>query len=295
MKLKFRIASDKNEIGEKSKLAVPFLMYHHILKNNHSGGTPSSIFESQFDSQMKYLADNNFNSLAISDLLKLNGNRRDLYPQKLVVITFDDGYENNYSYAFPILKRYQLMATFFVIVDRIDSPDYLTWKQIKEMFKAGMDIQSHTFNHQPLESLSRLSIKHELQASKIILEKKLRKAVNFLSYPHGSYNEDIIEVAKDVGYLACCTSKAGFFETRGDPFQMSRIDIRRTYNLSAFKKIVHKDRFLLKKIIFITGLKKKIQTIIGMNNWNWLYRKRWYTNEERNLLSTISDQQLNTH
>ena len=94
--------------------------------------------------------------------------------QKYVVIIFDDGYLNNYINAFPNLLKYNLKAAFFVIVDRIGSPNYLTWKHLEEMIECSMDVQSHTLSHELLVSLPKHSLEQELLAAKTILQEKLK-------------------------------------------------------------------------------------------------------------------------
>ena len=262
----------------KHKLEIPILMYHNILANHEAGGTPSSIYEHQFEEQMNYLAENNFETITLPDVLELTNNKNK-NTKKPVVITFDDGYENNFTYAFPILKKHNLKATIFIIVNRVASANYMSWQQLEEMSNFGIDMQSHTFSHKPLETLSTTAITHELQASKKILGERLKKPVDFISFPHGSCNKNIIENTKKLGYQGSCTSQPGIFNSHDSPYNIKRIDVRRSYDIQDFEKIVNKNQLFINKIILITSVKRLIQKLIGINNWNRLYKNFWRISE----------------
>ena len=152
----------------------------------------------------------------------------------------------------------------------------MSWEQLIEMNNCGMEIQSHTFSHEPLETLPLSAVEEELLKSKEILEKRLNKAVNFISYPHGSCNKNIFKITKKFGYQGGCTSVAGVFNSHYSFCDMKRIDVRRSYNLSDFEKIVNINFLFLKKIIIITAVKKLLQNLVGIDNWNKLYKKRYH-------------------
>lgn len=266
--------------SDKSILNVPVLMYHSISddgENDHGiKRSPFFISAYQFQTQMNYLHENNYQTLSLVkllDLLQTNKTQDNRKFNKLIVITFDDGYKNNYFHAFKVLKKYKLTATFFVVVNRIATANYLSWEELKKMANEGMEIQSHTLNHKPLETLTLSEIERELRLSKEILEQRIAKSITVVSYPHGSYNEKIIEIAKKVGYQGSCTSEINFFNTSCNPFKISRIDVRSNYNLEDFKKIVQQDRLFIKKLKFSKAFKKKIQNTIGITNYNKLYKK----------------------
>lgn len=141
----------------------------------------------------------------------------------LVAITFDDGYADNYEYAFPLLVKYDIPATFFVtagliekdpcVIDRfvylrrsnLKEITPLTWQQIKEMKKTGMEIGSHTWRHPNLARLDPSSMEEELLRSKQVLEDRLEATVDLIAYPFGKYRRHFdkitIEIAKRVGYV----------------------------------------------------------------------------------------------
>lgn len=176
---------------------VCILMYHSIgyEKNNRL-----RIPQQQFKEQMKYIKDNGYTTLTLQQLYNFFVENKPI-PKKSVVITFDDGYLDNYEYAYPILKEFSLKATIFVTANTIDKNNgYMTSKQLKELQGNGIDIESHTFNHEELNNLSYEKQLKTLKESKEVLEKILDKKVNYIAYPFGKYNEDTIRTMKNAGY-----------------------------------------------------------------------------------------------
>jgi len=266
--------------NHKLDLKLPVLMYHGIVDkfqgNSEVGQSPFFITTSQFQSQMRYLHENGYRTLAISQLEELLNNKN-AYDNELldkyIIITFDDGYQNNFIHAVPILKQFAFTATFFIIVSRIGTNNYLNWEQLKQMVNEGMEIQSHTLNHTPLETLSFPDIEKELRLSKEILENQLNNAVTIVSYPHGSYNRKIIELVKKAGYTGSCTSEIKFLNSKSNLFKIGRFDIRRDYDLEIFEKIVQKDPSFIRKMKLNKMMKQLIQNSIGIKNYNKLYKK----------------------
>src|SRR5512143_1389303 len=125
---------------------VPVLMYHEISKTEEGKKkeritNPDYCLPVQlFREQMNYLASNRYQSLSLQELIELKGRQN----YRSVVITFDDGWLNNYTDAFQILKEHGLSATIFVVTGFIGRPGYMNWNQLKEMSNAGISIQSHT-------------------------------------------------------------------------------------------------------------------------------------------------------
>lgn len=215
-------AQKVTEIVTGPKILV--LNYHQVQNNF----TSLSIPVNQFDAQMNYLVESGYTSISPDELCKgLNGEIS--LPEKSVLITFDDGYTDNYTNAFPILKYYGLKATIFVIPAFIDKDArYMTWEQLQEMEQAGVTVQSHTLNHRKLEELPDDEIRAELLNSKLILEEKLGHAVEFLAYPTGTYNLHIAGIAKDCGYRGAFTIKYGNVDLGSNLFALERVPIFQT-------------------------------------------------------------------
>lgn len=209
-------------IADGPKILV--LNYHQIDNKNN----PLSVTINDFDAQMKFLADSGCITITPDELYAgLNG-ELDL-PPKPVLITFDDGYVDNYTNAFPILKKYGLRATIFIIPAFTDVyPGYMTWDQLKEMEAGGITVESHTLTHPKLEELPDDEIRNELINSKNVLEENLGHPVEFLAYPTGTYNLHIAGIAQDVGYKGAFTIKYGVVDRGSNFFALERVPIFNT-------------------------------------------------------------------
>lgn len=190
--------SKKNMPLKYNNEGVCILMYHSIgfEKNNRL-----RIPQQQFKEQMKYIKDNGYTTLTLQDLYNFFVENKPI-PKKSVAITFDDGYLDNYEYAYPILKEFNLKATIFVTTNTIDRNNaYMTSNQLKELQNDGIEIESHTVNHEELSKISYEKQLKTLKESKEALEKLLNKKVNYIAYPCGKYNGDTITAMKNSGYI----------------------------------------------------------------------------------------------
>ncbi|MBR5914524.1 MAG: polysaccharide deacetylase family protein [Selenomonadaceae bacterium] len=210
-----------SEIAAGPKILV--LNYHQIKD------TPSylSVHVDDFDAQMNYLVENGYIAITPDALLSALEGELEL-PPKPVLITFDDGYIDNYENAFPILQKYGLRATIFVIAAFVGKEGYMDWEHLIEMEENGITMQSHTLNHIALEELPDDGLRVELLNSKLMLEEKLGHSVDFVAYPTGTYNLHIAAIAKEVGYRGAFTIKYGNVDLGSNFFALERVPIFRT-------------------------------------------------------------------
>jgi peptidoglycan/xylan/chitin deacetylase (PgdA/CDA1 family) len=200
---------------------IPTLMYHSIADGQvaNSAVVPVAVFKQQ----MQYLKDNGYTTLSLDELYNFIQNNKPV-PKKSLLLTFDDGYGDNYTNAFPILKALGFRATVFVISALTDKPGpYLNSKQLKEMDKNGMSIESHTVNHEKLGELSAEKQLETLTKSKQMLEKTLNKKVKYIAYPFGSYNSNTVEEAKKAGYTMAFTTNDGWAGKNTDILLLNRV------------------------------------------------------------------------
>ncbi|WP_073088893.1 polysaccharide deacetylase family protein [Selenomonas ruminantium] len=182
-----------------------------------------------FENQMKYLRDNGYHTITPDELYDaLAGNGQ--LPENPVMITFDDGYEDNYNNAYPILKKYGFKATIFVVTGFLDrhKKGYLSWDQAREMNKNGINIESHTVNHRSMTDLTDDELRAELVDSKKKAETELGHAVNYIAYPTGTYNLHIAQMVKEAGYKAAFTIKYGNVDKASNIFALERVPIFHT-------------------------------------------------------------------
>lgn len=227
--------------ASQGSFAVPVLMYHHIDTklepgNPHAGNL--TVSPKLFESHLEHLSKNGFNTISLDELYAALYGGTSL-PSKPVLITFDDGYENNYTYAFSLLKKYGKKGTFFMISDYADAPGYLTKAQLKEMSDAGMGIESHTKKHANLAQVDPPTLIVELGASKKALEKIIGKKVNYIAYPFGGYSEYALRAVKSSGYLMGLTINEGKVIEAKEPFRIPRIAIDPSVNLKRFANLLN--------------------------------------------------------
>jgi peptidoglycan/xylan/chitin deacetylase (PgdA/CDA1 family) len=218
------------QIKENQKVKVPVLMYHCVAnKKKNSLFVPPAQFEKQISS----LAKEGFSFLSANDLYDAWDKGIPL-PKRPVVVTFDDGYEDNYQNAFPILKKFNAKATIFVVTGQVGKKGYLNWKQIKEMDRSGIDIESHTVHHPDLRKTTSPQLKKELLLSKQVLESELRRPVIIFCYPYGKYNEAVLQETKKAGYKMAFSTRPGFSSYPQGIFTLHRIRISPDQPLGSF-------------------------------------------------------------
>ena len=210
-------------IMHSAKNAVPVLNYHQINDRDENALT---VHTDQFEAQMKYLADNGYHTITPEDMVDAWENGKEL-PDKPVIITFDDGYADNYRNAYPILKKYNLQGTIFLISDFVSTyPNYLTWTQAEEMQESGLiNFESHTLSHEQLDSTSPEETWNQVDGSKKALEWHLGKEINFLAYPCGSYDEELQRMVKDAGYKGAFTVNYGLAGQQENRYLLDRVPI----------------------------------------------------------------------
>lgn len=205
------------------------VLNYHKIDNMHIS---LSVKPEDFERQMKYLAEHNFHSITPQELYAALVGGAEL-PENPVLITFDDGYMDNYTNAYPILKKYGLKATIFVITGFLDraQPGYFTWGQAAEMEASGLiNIESHTVTHTSLTDLTEEQVKMELERSKNDIERRLGKQVDFLAYPTGTYNLHIAALVKEAGYKGAFTVKYGNVDRASNVFAIERVPVFHTEN-----------------------------------------------------------------
>ena len=217
-------AQNVQEISAGPKILV--LNYHQVQNAHHSLAVPIADFEAQ----MNYLYSHGYVTITPDELYSGLTGELEL-PKKPVLITFDDGYADNYTNAFPILQYYGMRATIFVIPAFVGKYNYyLTWEEMQEMENGGITFESHTLNHYKLEELPDDEIRSELLNSKQILEENLGHPVEFLAYPTGTYNLHIAGIAKAVGYKGAFTIKYGDVDMGSNFYALERVPIFHTAN-----------------------------------------------------------------
>ncbi len=210
------------------------LVYHQIGRGNNLDYL--ILDKSLFTEQMHFIT-KHYRPFSLEDLLQTI-RRTGAIPPKSIVVTFDDGYANTYSEAFPILQKYKIPATLFIttgfIENSVRSPyaaKMMSWKMVKEMHKSGIEIGSHTLTHPNLRNCGAKKAAYEMTESKKQIEQKIQAPVKTLAYPYGSsraFSETTQSLAKKAGYLGACTTVSGQNERTTNPFALRRISLAKS-------------------------------------------------------------------
>ena len=226
-----------NFIRKKSIIRV--LVYHSIPTSDSGDNidmeVPSVILEGQID----YLSRKGFKFLEADNLIKITESKTFSDNKKAVLITFDDGFYNNYLNAVRILDRNKIKALFFIAAEELGKGSFswlpgnnygrpLNWQEVKEISARGHLIGSHTLNHKCLSKIDRDDLKKEIFESKKIIEKNIQKEVKYISYPFGfydSFNEKIKNLCKEAGYKAAFSNILGDVNKNSDLYELRRVRI----------------------------------------------------------------------
>ncbi|SMD05966.1 polysaccharide deacetylase family protein [Sporomusa malonica] len=212
---------NSNRAGNVSLADVPILNYHKIDTLHHSLSIPPQ----EFEEQIAYLSQNGFTTISPDQLMSYLNHSKAL-PEKPILITFDDGYLDNYTNAYPILKKYGFTATIFLVTNLVGHDErFMTWDQVREMQKAGFAFGSHTVSHAALTKISREQAMEELIDSRKEMEQQLGVKARYFAYPTGAYNLQVEEMVKQAGYKAAFTIRYGQAGTESDPYALERIPI----------------------------------------------------------------------
>jgi glycosyltransferase involved in cell wall biosynthesis/peptidoglycan/xylan/chitin deacetylase (PgdA/CDA1 family) len=242
---------------------ITILTYHRVNDELPSSAMVTSA--ESFAQQMEYLSKDGYQVIGIDEMLKnLSSLRATTYGlrTKDIVLTFDDGWQDNYTNAFPVLKRYGFNATIFLTTGKINTEDYLNDSQIKEMSESGLEFGVHTVNHPHLTQIGIEEAKKEIGESK--------KTVAAFCYPYGEYNQEIKSLVKEAGFACAFSEIPGKNTNAVDLFELKRIEISGKDSLFDFKKKLAGAYIPLHKLVKFQQ-KRKERNLISTGPVNILY------------------------
>lgn len=229
----------------------PRILMYHMVSDHRPGARFNKlrVKPAMFEQQIRWLKEQGWHFATMSELMQ----NRDL-PEKSVAITFDDGYEDNYSQAFPVLKKYAAKATIYLVVDRFER-DWSTNKkqhhdsgelmrepklsdgQIKEMLASGLvELGGHTLTHANLVKLDPEPRTREIVSGREALRQGFGQDVSSFAYPFGIYDAQDVAICADAGFLSAVTTVEGINRDRfSDPYQLKRIKISGKDSMFAFR------------------------------------------------------------
>jgi peptidoglycan/xylan/chitin deacetylase (PgdA/CDA1 family) len=220
-------------------------MYHHI-EDAPSGADELrrdlSVSPAAFEQQLSFLQQAGYTSITLNDLALYLTTGREL-PAKPVVFTFDDGYRDAYTHAFPLLQRHGFTGTVFLVTAPIDAnnPDWLTWHQVQEMHAAGMRFEPHSYDHPDLRGRSFDFLVYQILASQGAIEARTGETCRFFAYPSGRYDDYGIQVLRSAHYWGAVLTEQGMTHTTAGLFTLQRIRVHGDTSLDTFAQLLRLD------------------------------------------------------
>ena len=224
---------------------LPILYYHHVgLKREPFGHRRLWISTERFAEQMSCLARAGYRCIKLCDALPIiQGESQE--NSRIAALTFDDGYENFYQQAFPILAHHGFAATVFVVTrdvggasrwDASFETPLMSWPQISEISRRGIEIASHTISHSRLTQLPPEQARRELLHSRLELEDKLGVAATSFAYPYGDHNSLVQTLAAEAGYQLACSIRRGNLHAPRERFRLKRVPVDEHTSLNRFQR-----------------------------------------------------------
>jgi len=254
------------------KTGIPVLMYHALEDDQHPAGAKNQgeqlyvVSVDKFREQMQNLYSNGFKTYFVNELIALAA-----WPQKAIVLTFDDGHESNYTLALPVLKEFGFKAEFFITTGWIGIKKFLEPNQIIELHKSGMAIGSHSVSHPYFNDLSEKEIEKELIDSKNTLERIINNNITGFSAPGGRLESaKMVDFAKQNDYQAIFTSFPAVFKETASLFEIPRFAIRNTTSHSEFSNIVNLRFLTIFKIQFSNVILNLTKKLLGNMRYEYI-------------------------
>lgn len=229
--------------------ALPILMYHGISDDAEKGAAYYKVntAPAMFERQMRFLKERGYQTLGLSEAVRLL-NRREPVGRKSVVITFDDGYRNFYTDAFPILQKFGFTAIMFLPTSYIGATrksfkdiECMTWDEVRELRKAGIEFGSHTVSHPKLVELDWVDVERELRDSKAEMETQLGARVTTFAYPFAFPQANPVFVQRfsdalvENGYRCCLTTEVGRARPGDNVYRLKRLPMNSEDDVNLFR------------------------------------------------------------
>jgi peptidoglycan/xylan/chitin deacetylase (PgdA/CDA1 family) len=239
-------------------------MYHALEDAEHPAGSKDAgeqlyvLQVSQFREQMEYLHREGYRTFLLDELQALAE-----WPDKAVVLTFDDGHESNFTLALPILQEFGFKAEFFITTGWIGRPHYMTEGQVKALSEAGMGIGSHGVSHYFMDDLTNSEIESELSKSMAMLENIIGNKVTSFSAPGGRMQRGVVCVAKKLGYQTIHNSQPALFTRGSSRYAIPRFSLTQDTRQDEFSAIIEKNRVFMRNLKIRNNILQLVKKTLG--------------------------------
>ena len=222
-------------LSQAEKKKIPILMYHSVSQHAAPKFKRFAVAPVLFNEHMAYLHQHAYTPVTVTQLIQAHAGGGAVLPEKPVVLTFDDGFSDFYTEVLPVLKRYNFVATLYIVTAFINETSrwlqkegeatrpMLTWNQITSISEAGIECGGHTHTHPELDTLPLSQAQEEIVRCKDLLEKHLGQEVLSFAYPYGYHTAGIKQLVQNAGYTSACAVKYEMSSETTDHFALARL------------------------------------------------------------------------
>lgn len=213
-------------VSSSAPVAVPIVVYH-LVRPVRPRDTPAtkeySVDPQVFDDEMQYVHDAGYSVVSFASLEDYFDDGTPL-PPRPVIISFDDGYEDQYANALPELEKLHFNATFFIPTDYIGGRGRLTWDQVRQIAAAGMTIGAHSRSHPDLAKIADVEVLwNEIYGSKRIIEYEIGTTTDEFAYPYGAYDPLVVQLVKEAGYKSARGFSEGIIHASSSVYTLTTV------------------------------------------------------------------------
>jgi peptidoglycan/xylan/chitin deacetylase (PgdA/CDA1 family) len=212
----------------------PILMYHRVDVDHPADpvGRQLTVSPEQLQAQLAYLKAHGIRAISMAQMRARLTSGESL--DDTVVMTFDDGYADQYTYALPLLREYGDAATFYIVTENVGTPRHLTWAHLRAMQSHGQDIAAHGLEHRDLSAMSDLEQQRQIDNSIGMLRAVLHAPVDSYGYPSGRFNRQTLRIVREAGVDFAVTTDPVYVMAPENRFELPRLRVRRDWTLAQF-------------------------------------------------------------
>ena len=229
---------------------VPILMYHSISNTENKAFRAFTVSKDLFSEQMKYIHQHNYTPITVQQFILARLKQGLPLPEHPVILTFDDGFADFLTAALPVLQQYSFTATLYITTAFVGSTSrwlqregeadrpMLSWEQVREVQRAGIECGGHTLHHPQLDLLTNTAVREEVVGCKEALEQHLGQEITSFAYPFGYYTPKVKQIVREAGYTSACAVKHAMSSERTDPLALTRLMVKPEITVDVFGRLL---------------------------------------------------------